>query len=71
MAELTVEFFGGPLDGTTGTVGSTRAGRPPDLYAIDASAQGSRTRCRHDYRIGADPPAGHRWRYEYRGIRPG
>jgi hypothetical protein len=71
MTEVMVEFVGGPLDGTTGSIRATRAGRPPDLYALDAGVETSRVRSRHAYRIGADPLAGHPWRYEYRGVRPG
>jgi hypothetical protein len=71
MIDVRVEFVGGPLDGTRRTVGITRAGRPPDLFTVDASTEGSRTRSRHAYRIGPDPEAGQPWRYEYRGIRPG
>jgi hypothetical protein len=71
MTDVKVEFIGGPLDGTTGSVRATRAGRPPDLFALDASAESSHVRSKHAYRIGADPQAGQLWRYEYRGVRPG
>lgn len=71
MTDLTVEFVGGPLDGTTATVRSTRSGRPPNLFAINATTEGSPSRCRHNYHIGADPHPGYPWRYEYLGIRPG
>ncbi|MEN3309685.1 MAG: hypothetical protein V7603_5887 [Micromonosporaceae bacterium] len=71
MTDVTVEFMGGPLDGTTGSVRATRTGRPPDRFAVDTSAEGGATRGKHDYRVGAEPQAGMPWRYEYNGVRPG
>jgi hypothetical protein len=71
MTDVTVEFVGGPLDGTTRSVPTTPGGRPPGRFTVEAGAGGGGVCGRHDYRIGTDPVAGRRWCYEYRGIRPG
>ena len=71
MSEVTVEFVGGPLDGTVRSVRATRDGRPPGRFAMDAAVGAAAASGKHDYRVGADPQDGQPWRYEYLGIRPG
>jgi len=70
MSEVTVEFVGGPLDGTVRSVPATADGRPPGRFAVAAGAGGG-VAGKHDYRVSSDPQAGDPWRYEYNGIRPG
>ena len=71
MTEVAVEFLGGPLDGTTGSVRTSHSGRPPQRYTVDLSTRSGSRNGKHDYRVGEPPRAGDRWRYVYRGILPG
>jgi hypothetical protein len=71
VTEVMVEFMGGPLDGSTGSVRVSRSGRPPDRYTVDLATGAGPCHGTHDYRVAELPQAGGRWRYEYRGIRPG
>ncbi|HKT05299.1 MAG TPA: hypothetical protein VJT31_37765 [Rugosimonospora sp.] len=70
MTDVAVRFLGGPLDGATASVRATRAGRPPDLFTVDADVLGGGTGGIHDYRV-ATAPHGAPWQYEYIGIRRG
>jgi hypothetical protein len=71
VIEIVVEFMGGPLDGTTRSVGVSRSGRPPDRYTVDLDAGAGPHHGKHEYRMCEPAQAGGRSRYEYRGVRPG
>jgi len=71
VTDVTVEFVGGPLDGTTRSVHATPEGGSPGRFAVDVGAVGNGVAGKHDYRVGADPGGENPWTYEYRGIRPG
>jgi hypothetical protein len=70
VSDVQVEFIGGPLDGTVGTVRAMTTGRPPGRFAIEVGSAGEDSHVRHDYQVGVRVANGNRWRYEYLGIRP-